>query len=39
MEWNDNKIENIYETKVLEMTKDGAYCGMWQFYQASNIIN
>ena len=21
------------------MTKDGSYCGMWQFYQASNIIN
>ena len=21
------------------MIKDGAYCGMWQFYQASNIIS
>ena len=37
--WNDNTVENIYETEVLEMTKDGAYCGVWQFYQASNIIN
>ena len=37
--WNDNTIENIYETEVLEMTKDGSYCSMWQFYQASNIIN
>ena len=37
-QWNDNTIENIYETEVLEMT-NGAYCGMWQFYQASNIIN
>ena len=37
--WNDNTIENIYETEVPEMTKDGAYCDMWQFCQASNIIN
>ena len=21
------------------MTKEGSYCGMWQFYQAFNIIN
>ena len=37
--WNNNTIENIFETDMLEMTKGGAYCGMWQFYQASNIIN
>ena len=37
--WNDNTIENIYEAEVLEMRKNGSHCGMWQFYQASNITN
>ena len=37
--WNNKTIENIYEAEVLEMRRNGSYCGMWQFYQASNIIN
>ena len=37
-DWNDNTFKRIYEREVLEITKDGAYCGMWQFYQASNVI-
>ena len=37
-DWNDNTFQRIYEREVLEITKDGAYCGMWQFYQASNVI-
>ena len=37
-DWNDNTFKRIYEREVLEITKDGAYCSMWQFYQASNVI-
>ena len=36
--WNDNTIEMIYEAEVLEIAKDTKYCGMWQFYQVSNIV-
>ena len=37
-DWNDNIFERIYEREVLDITNDGAHCGMWQFYQASNVI-
>ena len=36
--WNDNTIVLIYEAEVLEIAKDTKYCGMWQFYQVSNIV-
>ena len=32
------KIERIYETEVLNSTRRGNYCGMWQVYQAANIL-
>ena len=31
-------MEKIYEQEVLSLSKDGAYCSMWQVYQAANII-
>ena len=37
-DWNDNTFQRIYEREVFETTTDGAYCGIWQFYQASNVI-
>ena len=33
--WNDKAIEMIYEA---EISKDTKYCGIWQFYQVSNIV-
>ena len=36
--WNDHTLFVIYEQEVLEMRMEFAYCGMWQFYQASNVI-
>ena len=36
--WNNNTIEMIHEAEVLEIAKDTKYCGMWQFYQVSNIV-
>ena len=37
-EWSREKIERIYETEVLNSTRRGNYCGMWQVYQAANIL-
>ena len=37
-EWSREKIERIYETEVLNSTRRGNYCGMWQMYQAANIL-
>ena len=37
-EWTREKIERIYESEVLNSTRRGNYCGMWQVYQATNIL-
>ena len=37
-EWSREKIEIIYEIEVLNSTRRGNYCGMWQVYQAANIL-
>ena len=31
-------IPEVYKKEVLEITKDGAYCGLWQMAQAANIL-
>ena len=36
--WNSRTLEDIYEHKVVSLTKSGCYCGMWQFYQAANVV-
>ena len=36
--WNSRTIEDIYKHKVISLTKSGCYCGMWQFYQAANVV-
>ena len=36
--WSREKIERIYETEVLNSTRRGNYCGMWQVYQVANIL-
>ena len=37
--WDDNTIREIYEHEVFCVAKSGCYCGMWQFYQAANVIS
>ena len=36
--WTRETIERIYELEVLNSTRDGNYCGMWQVYQAANVL-
>ena len=31
-------IPEVYKQEVLEITKDSAYCGLWQMAQAANIL-
>ena len=31
-------IVNIYKAEVLEICKEGSYCGLWQMSQASNVL-
>ena len=31
-------IENIYKSEVLDICHDGAYMGIWQIFQISNVI-
>ena len=37
-DWTRETIERIYESEVLNSTRDGNYCGMWQVYQAANVL-
>ena len=32
-------IPEVYKKEVLEITKDRAYCGLWQMAQAANILH
>ena len=34
----DLDIANIYKCEVLDICKDGAYMGIWQIFQISNVI-
>ena len=34
-----NTIKEIYKHEVFCVAKSGCYCGMWQFYQAANVIS
>ena len=36
--WNSRTIEDIYEHEVVSLTKSGCYSGIWQFYQAANVV-
>ena len=31
-------VVDIYKSEVLDVVKDGTYCGLWQMAQASNIL-
>ena len=31
-------VTGVYRREVLEMTNDGAYCGLWQIAQAANVL-
>ena len=37
-ETNRSTIEKIYEAEVVSLAKQGQYCGMWQMYQAANVL-
>ena len=30
--------ENLYEAEVLQVAKNSSYCGIWQFFQAANVL-
>ena len=34
----DETVEVIYDRDILDLRKDGSYTGMWQIWQACNII-
>ena len=31
-------VVDIYKKEVLELTRDGSFCGLWQMAQAANIL-
>ena len=37
-ETNRSTIEKIYEAEVVSLARQGQYCGMWQMYQAANVL-
>ena len=32
-------VVDIYKKEVLELTRDGSFCGLWQMAQAANILH
>ena len=32
-------LEGAYEAEVMSLCKKGAFCGIWQFFQAANVID
>ena len=35
----DTKIRKLYQDEVVQISKPGTYMGLWQFFQAANVIN
>ena len=35
---SDNIVENVYEKEIMSLTKKGSYMGMWQLFDAANVL-